>query len=202
VRGAVLVGAVVFNPWKSVHLPVILLLPKMQGTCRVEYHPVYGENPIRSEGMNIAMCRNMAKAQGLYGDDVDRAVAWAWYCGSVRKEFEIAEEGLVFWRAIRDVRRGQDLPGCGTPYKDAMRHLGNGDVLEFIGHKRPSVEDCHRSKEALRLAICGLSKLGRRLILARLRGITRQRLQRYARVGQETVKQAERAFLSRFKLFF
>lgn len=95
---------------------------------------------------------------GLDDFEIATAQSLAWYYKSRYTGPELPESHWAR-NAIRSLRNGRDLPGCGTGESDALHHVWQGEGMGEVMDKSPGPDKLVMDKELMERLLAQLSEL-------------------------------------------
>lgn len=146
---------------------------------------------------------------------LEATLRWARRCGL--DEFQIAtaqSQAWYYWQeydgpedfpaghwarlAVRGVRNGRDLPGCGTSVKDALLHSWQGAAMPEVMDRSPGPDVLVIHKELLERLERSVDDLKRQVAELRLQGLSNAEVARKVNRSPGRTSQIAREFVEGF----
>jgi hypothetical protein len=128
------------------------------------------------------------KAFRLDDFEIATAQSLAWYHQSQYQGPELPES---HWArlAVRHVRFGRDLPGCGTPEHDALNKCWLGAGMAEVMDRYPGPSTLAAHKETLERILKELSEIKREIAELRLSGMANKEIALHVNLSPARVSQ-------------
>lgn len=132
-------------------------------------------------------------------DDFDIATAQslAWYY-KTRFEGELADSHWARM-AIRAVRNGRDLPGCGTRARDALHRTWLGAGMGEVMDKTPAPDVLVASAELYDKIMAEIGDLNRQVADLRRQGLSGSEIAQAVGVSRARISQIAREIVERYR---
>ena len=115
------------------------------------------------------------KACRLDDFEIATAQSLAWYDRSQYKGPALPESHWAK-NAVRRVRSGRDLPGCGTPPSDALNKCWLGERMSEVMDRSPGPDVLAAHREAFDRNFDGLGELGQQVAKLKIAGAKTQEI--------------------------
>lgn len=135
---------------------------------------------------------------GLDEFQIATAQSLAWYFRTQYKGKDLPES---HWArlAVKRVRSGRDLPGCGTSPKDALNFTWQGAGMGEVMDKTPSPSTLAAHKETLERILAGLSEVKKEVAELRLSGAANKEIAVHLHLSEARVSQIAREIFEKFQ---
>jgi hypothetical protein len=135
---------------------------------------------------------------GLDDFEIATAQSLAWY---YRSRYDGPELPDSHWAriAVRGLRNGRDLPGCGTGDCDALHHTWQGHGMGEVVDRSPGPDVLAEQKELMERILAEVSDVKREVAKLKAAGMAGREIAIQVSLSQARVSQILREIADKFK---